>query len=380
MPPNVLLVVVDQLAAHTVGCYGGPVPTPNIDRLAVEGARFTDATCPTPFCSPSRASLATGQYPHRHGIVHNVMRRDYPRSRAEPTEEGLRADDPTVGRLLADAGYDTHHYGKFHLLDEDLPYYPDMFTEHDAYAKGMAGRFRAVRARPREEWMDWYGWALPVTVDDRYREAVDPVREELAAAGGHDEFLTKMGRLEFDPGDTFDWQVADRAAGRIESADEPFFLTASFNWPHDPNVVPDPWYSEFDPDDLSLPDNYGAFEDRFAGDWSREYVSLVGERGVREFLRVYYGMVAFVDDQVGRVLDALDRRGVADDTLVVFTSDHGDMAGGHGMVWKSTGAFYDEVMRVPLLVRGPGVAADEVDCAASLVDVLPTVWDLLGRE
>jgi choline-sulfatase len=254
-----------------------------------------------------------------------------------------------------------------------------MFTEHDAYARGMADRFREVRRRPREEWLDWYGWALPVSVDERYREAVAPVREELRAASGHDEFLTKMGRLELDPEETFDWQVAERAVERVRAAaggEDPFFVTASFNWPHDPNVVPDPYYSRFDPADVDLPDNYGTVEERFAGDWSREYVSIVGEAGVREFLRVYYAMVAFVDAQVGRLLDALADAGVADDTLVVFAADHGDMAGGHGMVWKSTEAFYDEVARVPLLVSGPGVTADEVTCAASLVDLLPTVLEL----
>ena len=379
MVSNVLLVVVDQLAADVLGCYGGPVPTPNVDQLAEEGARFTDTTCPTPLCSPSRASLATGQYPHGHSIVHNVMRRDYPMTKSQPTEEGLQANDETTAKLLAEVGYTTHHYGKFHLLDEELPYFPDMFTEHNEYAKGMANRFREIRTRPRADWMDWYGWALPVSVDERYREVVASVREELEAASRNHEFLTKIGCLELDPEETFDWQVADRATDRIQTADEPFFVTASFNWPHDPNVAPEPYYSQFDPDTLDLPENYGVFEERFAGDWSRDYVSIVGEWGVREFLRVYYAMVAFIDEQVGYLLDALDKRDVTDDTLVVFTADHGDMTGGHGMVWKSTDAFYDEIIRVPLIIRGPGVVADDRECKASLVDLLPTILELTGH-
>ena len=123
--PNVLLIMCDQLNAGVLGCYGGQVPTPNIDRIAREGVRFDNAVCPTPFCSPTRASIVTGQYPHAHGIVTNVNRRDYPAIRSPATEEGIKAADVTTEKLLHGAGYSTHHYGKWHLLDEDLPYYED---------------------------------------------------------------------------------------------------------------------------------------------------------------------------------------------------------------------------------------------------------------
>lgn len=377
---NLLLIVADQLTPGVLGCYGGPVPTPNIDRLAAAGARFTDATCPTPFCSPSRASMSTGLYPHAHGVVHNVMRRDYPAVSSPPTEEGIETDDETLGKRLDEAGYDTRHYGKWHLMDDDLPYYPDTFREHHRYAQGMAETFRDVKRRPRAEWMDWYGWALPVEVDDRYRTAVEAADHDWETTGGHGEFLAKMGRLEFEPGQTFDVQVADHAVDRLDDVGEPFFVTASFNVPHDPNVVPSPYYERFDPDGIDLPANGDPPAERFADDWSREFVTHVGEPGVREFLRVYYGMVALLDDQVGRLLDALDARGLADETVVAFTADHGDMSGGHGMVWKSTSAFYEEVVRVPLVVRGPGVEAAEPSFAAELTDLMPTLLDLTGGE
>ncbi len=117
-------------------------------------------------------------------------------------------------------------------------------------------------------------------------------------------------------------------------------------------------------------------EQRFEGDWSRQVVADLGEPALREFLRLYYAAVALIDDQVGRILDALDRSGAADDTLVFFLADHGDMAGGHGLVWKSTGAFYDEVVRVPLLVRYPGrIPAGASAGPACLTDLLPTILD-----
>lgn len=375
--PNVLMILADQLNSDVLSCYGGPVQTPNIDRLARNGAQFTGAVCPTASCAPSRASVFTGQFPHSHGIAHNVNRREYPDTRSPPTEEGIKSSDVTLGSLYHKLGYSTHHYGKWHLMDEDLPYFPDMYREHHRYAQEMAERFRAVKTRPREEWVDWYGWALPVEVDKEYREVVEGAPFDWQ---GSRESLQKMGRLLFDVEETFDYRVADHAVARLEKVKEPFFLTASFNIPHDPNLVPSPYFDQFDPADISLPDNSDVFEDRFAEDWSRRYVRAVGERGVREFLRVYYGMVAFLDDLIGRLLETLDDRGVTDRTVVAFAADHGDLAGGHGMIWKGTSAFYDEIFQVPFLVNGPDVVPGKRNNAASHTDLLPTLLDLTGHS
>lgn len=376
--PNILIIMCDQLNASVLSCYGGPVLTPNIDGLAESGARFTAAYCPTPFCSPSRASMITGLYPHAHGITGNVNRRDYPAIPAPATEEGLRAGDVATEGLLHAAGYATHHYGKWHLMDDDLPYYADMFGEHHAYAALMAGRFAQVREMPREQWVDWYGWSLPTTRSEPLRLAAEALGNRWDAAR-HKEFLTKMGRLDLPLEETFDYMVASRAAQAIAAAGgSPFMITCSFNWPHDPNVVPSPYYEMFDPDEIELPGNWHARERRHDGQWSRQVVADLGEAGAREFMRVYYAMVKLVDDQVGRVLDALDRSGRADDTIVLFTADHGDMCGGHGMVWKSTDAFYEEVARVPFLMRYPrAIDAGQVPGApCSLVNVMPTLLEL----
>lgn len=378
--PDILLMMCDQLNAGVLGCYGGPVPTPNIDRLAEEGVLFSEASCPTPFCSPSRASLITGLYPHTHGIVCNINRRDYPAISAPPTEEGIKASDVTTESLLSAAGYDTHHFGKWHLMDEDLPYYPDMFGEHHEYAELMRTTFEWVRKRPEDEWLEWYGWALPT---QRY----GPFEEATTALGDawkghpHAEFITKMGRLEFPLEQVFDVLVADRACECLRNAGpEPCMVTASFNYPHDPNVVPSPYYEMFSPEDIRLPGSFGTREARFEREWSRRVVADLGEVAAREFLRIYYASVKLVDDQVGRILDALEATGRADDTVVVFTADHGDMAGGHGMVWKSTSSFYEEVVRIPLIVRYPGrIAPQRTDVPACLTDIMPTLLDLAGH-
>lgn len=372
--PNVLILEADQLNPAVLGCYGGPVDTPNIDRLAEEGARFTNVSCPTPLCSPSRASISTGQYPHTHGITHNCMR-GYVAATTQPTETGITRDDETMGKRLHEAGYTTHHYGKWHLEDDHLPYYDDQFTEHRKYAQEMADRFRTVRQRAREKWMDWYGWALPVTVSPELEAAVESTDDPWF---DHDssEFITKMGRLELPPEETFDARVADHAIERLENADDPWFLTCSFNYPHDPNVVPDPYYGHYDPATIDMPDP-DECEDRFKDDVSRRIVAEIGEPGLREFLRCYYAAVELIDDQVGRVLDSLEREGQMENTVIVFLADHGDMAGEHGMVWKSTNSFYDGIAQVPLIVRLPDAESPNVlDVPCDLTDVLPTILDI----
>lgn len=145
----------DQLNAGVLSCCGGPVSTPHNDRIANDGVRFDQAVCPTPFCSPTRASIITGLYPHAHGIVTNIGRRDYPAMKSPETQEGIQHRDVTTEQILFGTGYATHHFGKSHLMDEDLPYYNDMYGEHHEYAAGMADVFAAVRERDPATWMNW---------------------------------------------------------------------------------------------------------------------------------------------------------------------------------------------------------------------------------
>ena len=183
----------------------------------------------------------------------------------------------------------------------------------------------------------------------------------------------------------FDYRVAEHTIRRIRSVgNNPFMITCSLNWPHDPNVVPSPYYDTFSPDRIRLPANYShPPEARFEKEISRLMISDMGdqsETGLRELVRIYAGCVRLVDDQVGRVLDELNRTGRADDTIVVFAADHGDMAAGHGMFWKSTSSFYDEIARVPLLISFPGrIRPGRSAINASLVDLTPTLLDLTGQ-
>ena len=262
-----------------------------------------------------------------------------------------------------------------------LPWYPDTYGEHCEYAGEMAEVFKQVRRQPRSTWMDWYGWALPVSVNPAYRKDVQPLIDRWKNQT-FAEFITKAGRLEFPLGEVFDVRVANHAIMRLEALNsKPFFITASLNYPHDPNVVPSPYYEMFSPGAIELPATFDHREARFESDWSRTIVAAVGESGLRELLRIYYASVCLMDAQVGRILDSLERTGRTKDTIVVFTTDHGDMAGGHGMFWKSTQAFYEDVVRVPLIISYPRrIKPGMNSMAVSSADLLPTLLELTDRK
>jgi arylsulfatase A-like enzyme len=382
--PNVLLITCDQLNPAVMSCYGGPVPTPHLASLASEGVCFTQATTPFPACSPARASLVTGQFPHTHRIVHNVLRRDYPMVDSPATEEGIKATDLTLDKLLFDRGYSTHHYGKWHLLDDDLPYFSDMFTEHDGYAKGMEPLFQQVAQTDRNEWMDWCGWKLPIQRSKAFQAAAKKAKDQLKDHM-YSDIVGKIGKLNFTVDQTFDAMVAQRTMDRLrtyakeeQGEGRPFMVTCSFQMPQTPNAAPSPYYEMFNPAKIKLPRNQYC-EALFQPDFSRTAADAIGERGLREFLRVYYAAVKLIDDQVGTLLRCLQEEGLDNDTIVVFTADHGDMTGGHGMIWQSTTAFYEEVVKVPLIMKYPKVLQPQrSELPMCLTDMLPTLLACTG--
>jgi len=366
--PNVLVIMCDQLNYMALSCYGGPVPTPNIDRIANEGVKFTKAYATTPFCSPSRASIVTGLYPHQHGVVQNMGKQ----------KEGITENDETTGKLLHQKGYTTHQYGKWHVESDSLnylTYYNDQYDYGYQYKKEMHDKGVTVRKDDGQDWMNFYSQFWPVEVTPYMKDKRDYL-QKLWQNHPNKDFPIKMGRLRLQPEDWIDDKLADLTVNQINDAlsnEEPFFITTSFIWPHDPNFLPDPYYGFFNPDSLVIPTSKTP-EKRFEKSWSRRMVKGYGEQGLREFLRIYYGAVKYLDDRVGKILATLERQGQLDETLIIFTSDHGDMMGGHGMVWKSNKSFYEEIAAIPLMIRYPKLIKPSVqDIHVSLVDLKPTI-------
>ena len=372
--PNVLFLMTDEQHHQSLSITGNPyIKTPNMDRIAKEGVLFTNATCVTPYCSPSRASMITGVYPHTHRILMNV-------SPGRSKQAPLKHDAfPNTECILHGAGYATGHRGKWHLGDKgDFPCY-----ESFAYAAKTNpdyGRF-LQKHLPREQFA---GDKDPGRYLGRPVKKIDAIRKGWQTF--HDipkngvAYIATIGRTVVPPELLPETQITSQVLGLIDRhKDRSFMITASWSPPHDLWVTPEPYYSMVPRAEMKLPGTtkLPPWDQRGP---SKRLGDIMGPEGVKEYAAIYHGMVKYIDDQLGRVLKRLDDLGLADDTLVVFTSDHGDMAGAHGCIGKSITSMFDDLLRVPLLMRLPGVIkpGTVVEQPVSHVDYMPTILDYLG--
>lgn len=346
--PNLLLVITDQQRADTVA-PGGPCRTPHLQALAASGTRFERCYAPNPICSPTRASLFTGLLPHAHGITDVTHAVD-------ATQADLTPGTPFWPRLLQAAGYRTGYFGKWHVERSD---------------------------RLEDFGFDTYETELRLTGVQGHDGPLAPrieVRQE-----GYRPFLL-AGVHDGAAADAAEARLVDLGIGFLEEAardpDRPWALVVATEAPHDPYLAPRELYERYDPDAIELP---ASFRDDLAGRPAvyrriRSAWDGLTEREAREAIACYYATCTLVDDQVGRLLAALEASGQAEDTVVVFCSDHGDYLGAHGLFLKGVPAF-EEAYRVPLIWRGPGVPAGRTVAApVGLIDVGPTLVRLLLGE
>lgn len=314
--PNVLLICTDQQQARALGVEDETFRTPNLDRLADRGVRYTGCYTTSPQCSPARSSLVTGQFPHQTGLYSLWGGYGAP----------LDTELPSVGRQFRDAGYHTAYIGKWHLGGDD--------TE---------GHLAAM------------GWEETRNV----HPVANPPEGTPADTTTRDETITFLS--EYD-------------------GEDPFFLTASFNLPH-PGFYEDPGFADqFDREDVPLPESFDDdLADKPAFHRERAAELDLDEETVRDMRYKYRTMTSRVDDHVGRILDELDAQGLRDDTVVVFTSDHGDMQGAHRLSLKGVIA-YEEILRVPLLVDVPGrdTRRDVIPDLVSWAAIPGTLLDAAG--
>ncbi len=385
-----LCLVVDQMRGDHMGCAGNPViRTPNLDRLAASGTRFSRAYCNNPLCMPSRATLFTGQTPRGHGVRTNGI--------------PLAREIPTVPGALAEAGYRTHSVGKIHLLPFSTPKGADPADLNpwdwpESYEMWNAGRLAAVP-------VPYFGLqGVEMTVGHgpgvtgdylRWLRQVAPEAEALWSPGAgrptpHGAEASWHNALPEDL-HTNAW-VGDRALEFLECqpGDQPFFLWCSFPDPHHPYCPPEPWASLYDPAEVvmpsrrqgeleSLPPFYRDIFQRAFWLSGRASPTKMPDEQLREILALTYGMVSHVDHHVGRILEALERLGRRESTVVCFLSDHGDMMGDHWMMNK--GPFHmNGLLKTPFLWSCPGlIPAGRTSAGlASYLDFAPTILDLAG--
>ena len=354
--PNILWVMCDQLRWDALGCTGGGyVHTPRLDELARRGTLLRNAYCASPVCSPARASWLTGLYPHATGQWIN-----YGPERAAAPGGKLRADAVTIGDVLAGAGYRCANVGVWHLGDDERPQHG--FTH------------------------GWHTYRY-------YRTATDPLVRYFAAQGVENLYrrgapgvvrygpnTLPFGTIEDPRQQRTTWTV-DRAIEVLDRlAGEPFFLLCGVKDPHPEMLVAPELLERYPERSIPLPASRG---DQLAGKPAfqrrakfRIPPGSLDDDRYRRMLAHYYALVTHVDAEVGRLLDHLQRLGVRDDTLVVFSSDHGEMLGEHGFVEKCL--MYEASVRVPCILSWPAglPAGQEVQCAVGGVDLMPTLLDL----
>lgn len=378
-PLNILFLMTDQHHAAALGCAAGTiVKTPNLDRLSVGGVRFANSFCVVPYCSPTRFAIVTGRYPSSLGVGRNIRRET-------DREDPLRLREPceTYLHRLAAMGYHCHQLGKWHVGDPaELSCFPEAEQDGLAVRRMMAQRNKAAGKKrfdegPRPGETERIGNTyLTAVLSDAHRRS-----QEAKIWPAQDVGI--IGRSAVKPEFSYESVLADYCIELLKRhRNEPFAITYSVSPPHAPCVAPAPFFDMYDPARLPLPATWGDRPTVWCKNASARMAAVYGEAGFREWLRCYYAQVTMMDWCMGRILKALDDLGLADRTLVIFTSDHGTLLGQHGMMDKATGAFYDDLMRVPLLMRLPGriPAGKLCDVTASSIDLAPTILDYLGAK
>jgi len=335
--PNLLIIHTDQQSCWTLGACGGElVGSPHIDRIGAEGAVFDNFFTNSALCTPSRGCMLTGRYPNCHGAWENNL--------------PLNDDEVTLAEVLAAAGYETGYAGKWHLGGEPRPGWMQ---------PGQSRGFADCR------WMFNRGhW-----------------KSVVGAPGDRPDLLPELGLGQY----TTDW-LADRTIEFLRRPrNGPFFHMVSFPDPHTPFNVREPYASMYDPAAMPVP---ATFDQPHLPSWAEEVRQMClsqarrngtePEAWLRQRKAAYCGEVKCIDDNVGRILAALEELGILDETLVVFTTDHGEYMGEHGMYYKNH--VYETAYRIPLLIRLPGriAAATRVERFVTTVDFQQTILSVLG--
>lgn len=365
--PNILWICTDQQRYDTIGALGNPyVSTPNIDSLVADGVAFTHAYCQSPICTPSRSSFLTGMYPsatHVNGNGNDYYPETY----------------PLITRTLADIGYDCGLIGKLHLASAYGRIEP---RANDGY------RYWQYSHAPRDDWIEGHDYADWVRSKGYILGELTKKPEGVPA---------ELHQTTWCAEKTIDFIREKRdgpwlASVNIYDPHPPFNPPQSYREQFNPDEIPDPLFKESDleqqdqlskidfqsnvrtPDELDIrnpiiPQSPG----------SKTNSELIGRRDAKTLIAAYYAMIKLIDDQLGRILNELDEVGQRENTVIIFTSDHGEMLGDHGLIQKGC-RFYEGLVRVPLIFSCPGLfeCGLQTDALVELVDKVPTLFECAG--
>lgn len=367
MPPNILVFMTDQQQADVIRPEH-PCITPNAEALAAQGVRFESTYCPTAHCCPSRATFMTGLYPSRHGVHNNV-------NTQTAINYGLNEGVETFSEHLRAAGYRMPFTGKWHVSAHESP--------EDRGWESLDPPGSAYPRWPR----DVDRWA-----DMPFEEKLPPRTRGCVQRPGWGDFevyrtLENTGERAYEG--LNDFKVTQRAVEWLRAeagrTDAPWMLWVGTIGPHDPFNVPAAYREMYDASSIPLPESYADDLRDKPAVYQRQRRQLwdqLTEDEVRESIAHYWAYCTIQDHMLGEVLEALDETGQADDTLVIFLSDHGDYCGSHGLYLKGVPAFR-EAYHVPCIMRWPNGMADSgrtVDSLVSLADFAPTFLELAGVE
>ncbi len=342
--PSILLIVADQLTPFTTSTYGHEiVQTPNLDHLANDGIRYDAAYTSCPLCAPARASLVTGKYASNIRVYDN--------------KSSFSCEEPTVAHYLSLAGYDTVLAGKMHFIGADQLHGFHRRLTGDIFPADFSWQHTNQRESPQDN---------------------------------HATAYLKAGATSWAKNQAYDDTVHAQSLSYLHSSPEPpFFLTVSYQQPHQPFMVPERVWNTYADEDIDLPDLPDDLDSLYSTmeNWINRFHGILPVRDqllqsetLRQMRRAYYGMVTEIDRRVGELIQALEETGQRDNTVIIFTSDHGDMLGERGLIQKRY--FYEYSARIPLIVNFPDKRehGSTLSQPASIVDIAPTILTIAGID
>ncbi|KPI45280.1 Choline-sulfatase [Cyphellophora attinorum] len=345
--PNILFIMADQLAAPLLKMHNpkSQIKTPNLDKLAEQAVVFDSAYCNSPLCAPSRMCLISGQLPSKIGAYDNAC--------------SIGSDVPTYAHYLRAAGYETTLAGKMHFIGDQLHGYENRLTA-DIY--------------PGD-----YGWAVNWDDPGRRLEWYHNSSSILQAGP-----CVRTNQLDYDEEVLYKSKQYLYDYAREGPDRRPFALTVSFTHPHDPYSIETKYWDMYEDVDIDLPEVQIKEEDQDPHSARLQYVTeLRGhnftDAQLKQARRAYYGAVSYIDHNIGELIDVLKKTGLADDTIIIFSGDHGDMLGERGLWYKMS--YFENSVRVPMLISHPKqFKPHRVTESVSTLDLMPTLVELVGSK